>query len=144
MIRWIFALLLLGANVGRTAPGDDWRRSPKPVREAVRLSVESQLTALRENNYSKAYDQASTGIRRRFAPAVFAAMIRRGYPALARHAQADIGAVRDDGKLCAVVRVTVIDRLNRSTNYRYLMIEEETGWRIDGVIEEEVRPRDVL
>lgn len=141
MIRWIFALLLLGVGVAHAAPGDNWRRSPKSVREGVKATVEGQLAAIRENNYLKAYEFASTGVRVRFAPAVFAAMIRRGYSALARHTQADIGAVRDDENHRASASVTVTDRLNRSTNYRYLLVEEEAGWRIEGVISEQTDPR---
>lgn len=144
MIRWIFALLLLGASVGYAAQGDDWRRSPKPVREAVKATVEAQLAAIRENDFPKAYEYASAGIRARFAPAVFAAMIRRGYPALARHIQADVGAVRDDGENRATISVTVADRLNRSTHYRYRLIKEAAGWRIEGVVEEEISPREVI
>ena len=144
MVRLVFLFLLLGASIGYAAQGDGWRRSPKSVREAVRATVEGQLAAIRENNYAKAYEYASAGIRARFAPAVFAAMIRRGYPALARHTRYDIGAVQDDGKRRATVSVTVNDRLNQSTSYRYLMIEEDAGWRIDGAVEEEVSPHEVI
>lgn len=142
MIRLLWLLLLFGvASVGLAAPNDNWRRSPKPIREAVRATVEAQLNAIRENNFDLAYEYASAGIRVRFTPEVFAAMIRRGYPALVRHTQADVGAVRDDGKNRARVSVTVFDRLNRSTGYRYLLIEEEAGWRIEGVVGEVIAPQ---
>lgn len=142
MIRLVCLLLLFGvAHVGLAASGDDWRRSPKPIREAVRATVEAQLSAIRENNFAQAYEYASAGVRERFTEGVFAAMIRRGYPALVRHTQADVGAVRDDGKNRARVSVTVFDRLNRSTSYRYLLIEEEAGWRIEGVVGEVAPPQ---
>ena len=138
MRQWFLALMFLGAWVGPAATSDDWRRSPKSVREAVRATVEGQLAAIREDNFVKAYDFASQGIRARFAPAVFAAMIRRGYPALVRHTQADVGSVRDYEYHRAVVSVTVSDRLDRRKSYRYLMIEEAGALRIDGVVEEEI------
>lgn len=142
MIRfaWLFALFC-AANLASAAPSDEWRRSPKPIRDAVRASVEAQLTALKEGNFAQAYEYASLAVREKFSPALFAAMIRRGYPALVRHASADLGSVRDDGRHRARASVTVFDRLNRATNYRYLLIEEDEGWRIDGVIEETVGTR---
>lgn len=142
MIRLAWLLLFFGvAGVGLAAPDDNWRRSPKPIREAVRATVEAQLSAIRENNFDLAYEFASAGIRARFTPTVFAAMIRRGYPALVRHTQADVGAVRDDGNNRARVSVTVFDRLNRGTNYRYLLVQEKAGWRIEGVVGEVVAPQ---
>lgn len=142
MIRLVWLICLFGgAVISMAAPGDDWRRSPKPVREAARAAVEGQLGAIRENDLAKAYGFASAGIRARFTQEVFAAMIRRGYPALMQHKQAEVGAVRDDGKHRAFVSVAVFDGHNHRTDFRYNLVEEEAGWKIDGVVSEVVSPR---
>jgi hypothetical protein len=117
------------------------RLSPRKIREEVRAVVEAQLEALRAGDFSTAYDFAARGIRRQFDEQLFAVMIRRGYPALLRPGQADVGAVRDDGKGTAQVTVTVTDRQKNITAYRYWLVNEETGWRISGVVRELQPPR---
>lgn len=145
MIRLVWLWCLFGMTcAGLAATGDDWRRSPKPVREATKAAVEGQLSAIRENDLVKAYGFASAGIRARFTQEVFAAMIRRGYPALLQHTQVEVGAVRDDGQHRAFVSVAVFDRRNQRTDFRYNLVEEETGWKIDGVVSEVVSPRDKI
>lgn len=135
----LLVTVLFAAGVAvRADYGDDWRHSPKPVRDAVKATVEAQLTAIREGDFARAYGYASEEIRQRFSLAVFTAMLKRGYPMIVRHTQADPAGVRDDGKGSARVEVTVIDRLNRSANYRYYLTREEAGWRIEGVVPEEV------
>ena len=130
---WLTASLTVQA-----ALGDTWPRSAKPVREAVKATVEAQLEAIREGDFTRAYGYASEGIQRQFSPAVFTAMLKRGYPAIVRHTRADFAGVRDDGEGSARVEVTVTDRLNRSTDYRYFLTKEAAGWRIEGVVPEEL------
>ena len=67
-------------------------------------------------------------------------MIRRGYPVLLRPAQFDLGVVRDDGHGTAQITVTVTNRQNRSTVYRYWLVQEKAGWRISGVALEQKPP----
>lgn len=117
------------------------RISPKPIRDGVRAAVSGQLAALRDQNFTVAYEYAARGIKRQFDERVFALMIRRGYPALLRHEEADIGIVRDNGEGQAQVVVTVTDALKRATVYRFWVVEETAGWRIAGVVLEQKPPR---
>ena len=134
-------LVLCGLLVSARAAEPEMRLSPRKIREEVRAVVEAQLAALRAGDYSTAYDFAARGIRRQFDEQLFAVMIRRGYPALLRPGQADVGTVRDDGKGTAQVTVTVTDRQKNITAYRYWLVNEETGWRISGVVRELQPPR---
>lgn len=134
----VFGLMLfLTGAVRAEQPGADWRLSPREIRDAVRQTVEEQLAALRQQDFGRAYQQASRGIRRQFPEAVFAAMIKRGYPALVRQVRAELGVVRDNRDTRAWVAVTVTDRLERSTDYRYYLVREGDAWRIEGVVGEE-------
>lgn len=138
MIALVF-LLFSGQFAQAAEP--EMRLSPRKIREEVRAVVEAQLEALRAGDFSTAYDFAARGIRRQFDEQLFAVMIRRGYPALLRPGQADVGAVRDDGKGTAQVTVTVTDRQKNITAYRYWLVNEETAWRISGVVREVQPPR---
>ena len=134
-------VLLLGLLATATAAEPELRLSSRKTRDEVRAVVEAQLAALRAGDFEAAYDFASAGIRRQFDARLFAAMIRRGYPALLRPGQSDLGIVRDDGADQAQILVTVTDRQGRSTVYRYLLEKEEAGWRISGVVLEQRPPR---
>ncbi|MBI2496879.1 MAG: DUF4864 domain-containing protein, partial [Opitutae bacterium] len=92
-------------------------------------------------DFGAAYELAAVGIKRQFDERLFAAMIRRGYPALLRPGQTDLGVVRDDGAGTAQITVALTDRQNSSTVYRYWLEQEEAGWRISGVVLEQRPPR---
>lgn len=141
--RWLLLLLVLalGAGLGAQEDTGEWRLSPKPIRDAVRQVVDAQLQAIRAKDFDGAYRQASRGIKRQFSAPVFAAMLKRGYPALLRHASADFGVVRDNRERDATVVVTVQDQLQRSAAYRYHLIREDGAWRIEGVVPAETRKR---
>jgi len=130
-------LILGGLFSAAHAAEPEMRLSPKKIREEVRAAVEGQLAALRQGDFSAAYGFAARGIRRQFDERLFAAMIRRGYPALLRPEQPDLGIVRDDGEGTAQVTVTITDKQNRTTVYRYWLVLEEAGWRISGVVPEQ-------
>jgi hypothetical protein len=134
-------LLLLGLLSPARAAEPEMRLSPRKIRDEVKAVVEAQLAALRTGDFATAYDFAAQGIRRQFDERLFAAMIRRGYPALLRPGSSDVGVVRDDGEGTAQVMVTVTDRQDRSTVYRYWLVQEEAGWRINGVVLEQRPPR---
>jgi hypothetical protein len=125
----VFALAVLASG----AAEPEMRLSPKKVREEVRAVVAAQLAALRAGDFSTAYGYAAAGIKARFEEEVFAAMIQRGYPLLLQSQTVDLGAVHDkDGEL-AQITVTVLDRQKRPVVYLYLLVREESGWRITGV-----------
>ena len=131
------ALLGLGLLAAARAAEPEMRLSPKKVRDEVHAVVEAQLAALRAGDFATAYDFAARGIKRQFDERLFAAMIRRGYAALLKPDQTDLGVVRDDGAGTAQVSVTATDRQKRSTIYVYWLVKEEDVWRISGVMLEQ-------
>lgn len=133
--------LLLGLLAAVRAAEPEMRLSPKKVRDEVRAVVEAQLAALRAGDFATAYDFAARGIKRQFDERLFGAMIRRGYAALLKPDQTDLGVVRDDGAGTAEVSVTATDRQKRSTVYRYWLVKEDDVWRISGVVLEQRPPR---
>ncbi|MDI1248180.1 MAG: DUF4864 domain-containing protein [Lacunisphaera sp.] len=136
----ILGVLFFSSQFAQAAE-PELRLSPRKIREEVRAVVAAQLEALRAGDFATAYDFAAWGIRRQFDVQLFAVMIRRGYPALLRPGQAELGAVRDDGQGTAQVMVTVTDRQKSLTAYRYWLVNEEAGWRISGVVREVKPPR---
>jgi hypothetical protein len=142
MNRLIGILLLLAGWLGGAhAAEPEMRLSPKPVRDEVRAVVTAQLAALRSGDFAAAYDFAAQAVRRQFDERLFALMIRRGYPPLLKPGRSELGVVRDDGQGAAQVSVTVTDARNRSTVYRYWLVKERAGWRINGVVLEQRPPR---
>ncbi len=126
--------MLVAALAVRAETPEGWRISPREIREGVRATVEGQLAAFERENFSAAYGFAAQGIRRQFSAAVFAEMIRRGYPALVRHARREIGLVRDNREGRAFVDVTVFDARGKAARFRYQLVEERDGWRVEGVL----------
>jgi Domain of unknown function (DUF4864) len=128
-------IFALGSHAVAAEP--EMRLSPKKIRDEVHAVVEAQLAALREGNFTAAYEFASSGVKEQFDLPIFAAMIRRGYPLLLLSKEADLGVVRDRDGEVAQVNVTVQDRQKRSVVYRYLLVHQTNGWRINGVILEQ-------
>jgi Domain of unknown function (DUF4864) len=134
-------VLLLGLLAGVHAAEPVMRLSPKKIRDEVQAVVQAQLSALRAGDFAAAYDLASAGIKEQFDERLFALMIRRGYPALLTADTADLGVVRDRDGEEAQVTVAVPDKLKRSLVFRYWLVHEEEGWRINAVALEQRPPR---
>ena len=106
--------------------------------EGLHLKLE---TIVFGNDFKHAYALASAGIKAQFDERLFAALIRRGYPALLRAGDADLGVVRDQDGEQAQVTVAVTDRQQRSMVYLFSLVKEDAGWRINGVVLEQKPPR---
>jgi len=139
MKSWVIALLWLTTS-GLVAAEPPMRLSPKNIRDEVRAVVETQLAALREGDFARAHELASSALRAQFDVRLFAALIRRGYPALLRAGSTDLGVVRDQEGEQAQINVTVTDRAQRRTSYRFWLVREEAEWRINGVTLEQRPP----
>ena len=126
-----FALMLL---LLATVHGAQSQLSKKEVSDAVRAVVAAQLAALKVDDYEKAYEFASTQIKKQFPLTLFAEMVKRGYPALAGHARAEPGLVYDNREGRAGVVISVYDERDMQVDYRYLLALEDGAWRIDGVV----------
>ena len=135
-MRWLaftFAMMVVALGARAETP-EGYRISPREVREAVRATVEGQLLAFENEDFGAAYTFAARGIRRQFSAEVFAAMIRRGYPALVRHARREIGLVRDNREGRAFVDATVFEARGQVARFRYQLALEGTSWRVEGVL----------
>lgn len=135
-------LLLLAAAVAwvRAEDAPALRLSPRPVRDAVRATVEGQLAAIRAGKWDDAYQFAAAAIQRQFPPPVFAAMLRRGYPALVGHRRFEAGVVRDDRARRAEVVYVVFDARDGAKAFRFSLIAEDGRWRITGVVADSAEP----
>jgi ketosteroid isomerase-like protein len=108
--------------------------SVRPVRDEVRAVVEAQLAAFRQDDYAAAFALAAAEIRARMSVRVYEAMVKRGYPALARHQRADLSLPRDDGAGHAEVLVTLSDATAHRTVFRYRLMVENGAWRVSGLV----------
>lgn len=134
-LAWCFLSVFLPAAEAREP---EMRVSAREVRDAVHAVVEAQLDALRSGNFVEAYELASHGIKARFDVRLFAALIRQGYAPLLRTNEADVGVVRDCNGREAQVTVSLVDARRRNIIYRYWLVREEDGWRIQGVTPEQL------
>lgn len=99
----------------------------------VRQVIRDQIAAFQSDDFAKAFTFASPNIRRLFGTAEnFGTMVQRGYPMVWRPIALNfLDQEESDGR--AVQRIEVRDKSGATHVLDYLMIETETGWRIDGV-----------
>jgi Domain of unknown function (DUF4864) len=104
-----------------------------PDVEAAGRVVLQQLEAFRRDDFDAAFGFASTEIRRLFDRLRFEAMVRNGYPEIARSVSALItgGDRRDGGLVYLVVRVRGAN--GQRIEAVYELVLENGAWRINGV-----------
>jgi type II secretory pathway pseudopilin PulG len=124
----LLALLALPLLAGVSAA----QRDPD-VDEAGRV-VMQQLEAFRKDDYQAAFGFASRTIHDQFDPERFEAMVRGGYPEIARSVRANIdGSKRGDaGELYLFLHVQ--GENGRAVEAVYEMVKEAGAWRINGVV----------
>ncbi len=107
---------------------------PDPDAEAAGRVVLQQLEAFRRDDFDAAFGFASEEIHQLFDVARFEAMVRGGYPEIARSASAFIDhATRGPaGRLYLLVRVRGAN--GQSIEAVYEMVRENGQWRINGVV----------
>ena len=117
-------LLLAGAAGAQRDPDAD---------EAGRV-VMQQLEAFRRDDFQAAFTFASRTIHDMFDDASFEAMVRSGYPEIARSVRANVdGSKRGDtGELYLFVHV--YGQNGRAVEAVYEMVKEGGAWRINGVV----------
>lgn len=119
-------LLVLGPASGAAQADVD-------VRDAGAV-VMQQLEAFRRDDFDTAFGFASTEIHQLFDRASFEAMVRTGYPEIARSDSATIDGVRraDADRLYLFIRVR--GSSGRAVEAVYEMVREDGRWRINGVV----------
>jgi Domain of unknown function (DUF4864) len=104
-----------------------------PDVEAAGRVVLEQLDAFRRDDFDRAFGFASSQIRQLFDRLRFEAMVRNGYPEIARSVSALIagGERRDGGLVYLLVRVRGAN--GQRVEAVYEMVLEHGAWRINGV-----------
>jgi len=101
---------------------------------AATAPVMQQLDAFRRDDYDTAYTFASAEIRRLFDRPGFEAMVRNGYPEIARSSRAYVADSRTapDGRVYVVVEI----RGHNGQQIRavYEVVLEGGTWKINGVV----------
>ncbi len=121
---------------GESADPRTWRLAPRPVREAVLASVRGQLTAFRADDYARAFQYQSLGLRHNFAgPSGFRAQITGGYPEFAHSRRVQFGpVVADRTQQRAAVVVTVAGQNGYQAQGLFLMVREDKIYHVGGVV----------
>jgi len=123
MRRTLWALLALFAAMGPAAAQS----------EKIERVIGAQIEAFLADDFERAFDFASPGIRDVFrTPENFGRMVRQGYPMVWRPDRFRFEALEEEGgRLRQEVRIT--DRAGKAWIADYFMVEVDGAWRIDGV-----------
>jgi hypothetical protein len=113
--------------------------SQAQVRRQVVNVVEAQFEAFKEGDYARARSFAATALQAQFDVPAFERMVKEGYPVIAFWRALSVEAVQDNGRE-AVVEVLVQSRRGRFHRFRYWLLREAAGWRINGVFETPAPP----
>jgi hypothetical protein len=128
MNRIVFALALVLLPL--CAPA--WAQADKADPKAAAEPVVKQLEAFRRGDFDTAFTFASGMIRAQFDRSAFEAMVRRGYPEIARSTFAAVTKTELESPGLAYVTVKIRGANGQAVEALYEMIWED-GWRINGV-----------
>jgi len=123
--------LVLAALTGPALPGSALADEPRnPAIEGV---IQGQITALRADDFARAFTFASPTIKGIFGtPENFGAMVAQGYPMVYRpEAVQMLDLRRVAGNLWQ--RVMITDQAGTTHILDYMMIETPDGWQINAV-----------
>ena len=126
-ILFCFALCGAAAIVQRTF--EIRRLNVRPVE--LYDTVYKQVTAFREADLSRAYQQVSSGFQERFNVEAFARLVKTDYPTIVRAERIEFGNVRCDGHH-AVVQAYFFLPDGEVVPCVYSLVYEENTWKIDG------------
>jgi hypothetical protein len=133
MARPVSAVLLSAVVASLLLAGAGHAQRDPDVDDAGRI-VMQQLEAFRRDDFETAFTFASRTIHDMFDAARFEAMVRGGYPEIARSVSATIdGSKRGDaGELFLFLHVQ--GENGRAVEAVYELIKEAGAWRINGVV----------
>ncbi|MTI03158.1 DUF4864 domain-containing protein [Roseibium sp. RKSG952] len=99
----------------------------------IEANITAQIQAFKADDFSTAFTFASPNIQRLFGtPENFGVMVRRGYPMVWRPADVRFLELRKvAGALWQKVMITDSD--GRVHILDYQMVQQESGWKINGV-----------
>ncbi len=93
--------------------------------------VNSQLNAVRAEDFPRAYQQASASFQQRVNVGQFAEMIRTDFPGIVRAQRVEFGAFHCVGRR-ATLQVFFIDGEGAVLPCIYSLVSEGDSWKIDG------------
>ncbi len=101
--------------------------------DEIEANISAQIQAFKADDFATAFTFASPNIQRLFGdPENFGTMVRRGYPMVWRPADVRFLELREiSGALWQKVMIT--DGDGRVHLLDYQMIQQENGWKINGV-----------
>ncbi len=108
------------------------QRTPAPTARELYSVVERQLTALRADDFDRAYQNAASGVQQKFSRAQFEEMIRRDFSSMQEPRRVEFGDVQVAGG-AALVQVFLVSPGGTTAGYLYSFSAEAGGWKIDGV-----------
>jgi hypothetical protein len=127
------------AETARAADDGGLHCSRAATRNELVAIVTKQLVAFRTGDAAGAYAFTARGLREKFSPEQFMAMVGHAYPAIAHNARAEFGLSSDDGAR-AMLPVCVFTADGGATSYRYLLVREEGAWRVSAVVRSNASP----
>jgi hypothetical protein len=123
-VAGVLALLSLCASA--------WAQADKTNPKSAAEPVVKQLEAFRRGDFDTAFTFASGMIQARFDRSVFEAMVRGGYPEIARSTFAAVTKTELESPGLAYVTVKIRGANGQAVEALYELIWED-GWKINGV-----------
>ena len=109
------------------------RQPPPPAPRELYSIVNSQLTAFRAADFSRAYRNASTRVQQKFSLPQFESMIRRNYAEMMTETQrVEFGGVQAQGEN-AILQVFFFADSGETRAFLYTFVVEDGIWKIEGV-----------
>ncbi|MGL6208745.1 MAG: DUF4864 domain-containing protein [Paracoccaceae bacterium] len=108
-------------------------QADEPRNTAIEGVIQDQITALKADDFARAFTYASPNIKGIFGtPQNFGAMVAQGYPMVYRPDAVQMLELRRvAGNLWQ--RVLITDQTGRTHALDYMMIETPEGWQINAV-----------
>lgn len=142
--------VLLAPEEDEPAPPPPKLRDPTAAeRKAAEKAIEDQLKAFKADDYKKAEQYQSAGLRENFeSPEQFRRMMKAAYPQFANYKSVKFGQARCDDKAeMVMIEATVTGQDGVVVRAVYMMVKEEGEYRVGGVNTPTTRradPRDVI
>jgi len=137
----LFWLITFSAFLSTSAADTNLKPSGEIVRKELTNVIESQPVAFRQEDYEKAYTFAAAGIQKQFSRDKFEKMVKNDYPVIANSKSVRFGLIMDNGKE-AVVIANLRGNGKQSAQYQYVLVFQDSKWRINGVFE--VKPKGTV
>jgi len=127
----VFCLIVLSFLIFLSCPS----RAAEPPIDSIKTLIKQQLEAFNANDYEVAYQYASRDIRSVLSRTEFEAMVRTGFPQIARSRKSTFGNIilsNDGTRAEAIVHVTGVDHI--TVIVRYELVREKGKWKNNGVV----------